>query len=103
MTRATRRLSLADLLLRLQRELFVRTRNGKEAWAKVIPGETRASAAIDLARSIVRRCERHVAGLGRDGSLPDGAPLRSLNRLADLLFVLARYEEGSFRSLHESD
>jgi cob(I)alamin adenosyltransferase len=131
--------SLADLLLRLQRELFVlgaELATGKEAWAKllpgetsvtdemvgaleelidfyterttmprefVIPGETRASAAIDLARAIVRRCERHVVGLTREGSLPDGAPLRYLNRLADLLFVVARYEEGSFRPLHGSD
>ena len=66
----------------------------------VIPGETRASAAIDLARSIVRRCERHVAGLTREGMLPDGEPLRYLNRLADLLFVLARHEEAGFRPLH---
>jgi cob(I)alamin adenosyltransferase len=131
--------ALADLLLRLQRELFVlgaELATGKDAWTKlspretkitddmvsaleelidsyvarttmpqefVIPGETRASAAIDLARAIVRRCERHVAGLTRGGSLPDDAPLRYLNRLADLLFVLARYEEGSFRPLHPTE
>ena len=131
--------SLADLLLRLQRELFVlgaELATGKDAWEKlvlgetkvgdemvvaleelidsyvertvmprefVVPGETRASAAIDLARSIVRRCERHVAGLTRDGALPDDTPLRYLNRLADLLFVLARYEEGSFRPLHAAE
>lgn len=128
--------ALADLLLRLQRELFIlgaELATGEDAWAKlvpgetrvtgemvdeleqlidfyterttmprefVIPGETRASAGIDLGRAIVRRCERHVAGLTRDGFLPDGAPLRYLNRLADLLFVLARYEEGAFRPLH---
>jgi cob(I)alamin adenosyltransferase len=68
----------------------------------VIPGETRASAAIDLARAIVRRCERHVAGMQRDELLPDGEPLRYLNRLADLLFVLARYEEAGFTPLHPS-
>src|SRR5947208_1211392 len=60
----------------------------------VIPGETRASAAIDLARAIVRRCERAVAGLTRENVLPDGEVLRYLNRLADLLFVLARFEES---------
>lgn len=127
---------LADLVLRLQRELFVlgaELATGKDAWGKlvpgetritdvmvsslegliddytartampqefVIPGETRASAALDLARSIVRRCERHVAGLTRAEALPDGAALRYVNRLADLLFVLARYEEGSFQPLH---
>jgi cob(I)alamin adenosyltransferase len=128
--------TLTDLLLRLQRELFVlgaELATSEDNWFKlkpaetlvtadmvttleeliddytgrtamprefVIPGETRASAAIDLARSIVRRCERHVAGLTRDGMLPDGEPLRYLNRLADLLFVLARHEEAGFRPLH---
>ena len=66
----------------------------------VVPGETRASAAIDLARAIVRRCERRVVALSREGLVPDGEVLRYLNRLADLLFVLARHEEAGFRPLH---
>ncbi len=35
-----------------------------------------------------------------EGLLPDGECLRYLNRLADLLFVLARYEEAGFTPLH---
>ena len=60
----------------------------------IIPGENPGSAAIDLARAIVRRTERRCVALARDKMLPDGEILRYLNRLADLLFVLARYDEG---------
>ena len=64
-----------------------------------MPGETPASAAIDLARAIVRRCERQAVRVFHDGLLSDGEVVRYLNRLADLLFVLARYEEAGFRPL----
>lgn len=67
----------------------------------IIPGENEGSAAIDLARAIVRRTERRCVALAREKMLPDGEILRYLNRLADLLFVLARYEEGGFTPLHE--
>ncbi|HVL33853.1 MAG TPA: cob(I)yrinic acid a,c-diamide adenosyltransferase [Actinomycetota bacterium] len=66
----------------------------------VIPGETAASAALDLARAIVRRCERRCVELARTEGLDDDV-LRYLNRLADLVFVLARYEERGFTPLHE--
>lgn len=65
----------------------------------VVPGETKVSAALDLARTIVRRCERQVVALAGAGALPDGECVRYLNRLADLLFVLARAEEGGFTPL----
>lgn len=68
----------------------------------VVPGETPVSAALDLARAIVRRCERLAARMMGEGLLPDGEVLRYLNRLSDLLFVLAREEEGGFRPLHPS-
>ena len=67
----------------------------------IIPGENQGSAALDLARAIVRRAERRCVALAREKMLPDGEVLRYLNRLADLLFVLARYEEGGFTPLHE--
>jgi cob(I)alamin adenosyltransferase len=37
--------------------------------------------------------------MDRGGLLADGEAVRYLNRLADLVFVLARYEEGDFRTL----
>ena len=67
----------------------------------VVPGESTASACLDLARTVVRRAERVVVGMDRAGILLDEQPLRYLNRLSDLLFVLARHEEGGFRALHE--
>jgi cob(I)alamin adenosyltransferase len=60
----------------------------------VIPGETLPGAALDLARTIVRRGERLAAKLYHDGTIGNLDVLRYLNRLSDLLFVLARYEEA---------
>ncbi|MEX2324883.1 MAG: cob(I)yrinic acid a,c-diamide adenosyltransferase [Nitriliruptoraceae bacterium] len=60
----------------------------------VVPGGNRASAALDVARTICRRAERHVVALHRSSPLPDDSPLRYLNRCADLLYVLAREVEG---------
>jgi cob(I)alamin adenosyltransferase len=59
----------------------------------VLPGETPGAAALDLARSILRRAERQAVGLlGRDGSGTE--VLRYLNRASDLLFACARFEEA---------
>ncbi len=60
----------------------------------IIPGETPAAAALDLARTIVRRGERLTARLLHEGEIGNRELLRYLNRLSDLLFVLARYEES---------
>jgi cob(I)alamin adenosyltransferase len=59
----------------------------------VVPGETPTSAALELARTILRRAERRAVGLGREGLLPGPYLLPYLNRLADLLWVLARAAE----------
>jgi cob(I)alamin adenosyltransferase len=121
---------LGDLLLRLQRELFVvgaelattpgardRQEDGvtrvsssmvegldsvlRETEAAielprefVVPGETRVSASLEVARTIVRRAERRtVAVAAADTALAAGQILPYLNRLADLLWVLARVAE----------
>jgi cob(I)alamin adenosyltransferase len=120
---------LGELLLRLQRELFVvgaelattpdamdRLEDGRtrvsaamirgiedlllelEATIQmpaefVVPGETPTSAAIELARTIVRRAERRAVTLRRDGLVPGEHLLPYLNRFADLLWVLARAAE----------
>ena len=60
----------------------------------IVPGANPASAAIDLARSIVRRAERAVVALERAGRAPNPAVRVYLNRLSDLLFVLARRQAG---------
>ena len=61
----------------------------------VLPGETPGSAGLDLARSIVRRAERQAVAMSRGGLVFDAEILRYLNRVSDLLFALARYEEAS--------
>jgi cob(I)alamin adenosyltransferase len=120
---------LADLLLEIQRELFVAAAElatqpaawdrqvegvsrvsagmveGLEARLRsleaaivmptefVVPGETVISAAIEVARTIVRRAERRAVTLGGEGLIPGPHLLPYLNRLADLLWVLARAAE----------
>lgn len=66
----------------------------------VIPGETAAGAALDLARAIVRRAERRAVALVNLKEI-DPVVVRYLNRLADLLFVLARHADAHFTPLHE--
>lgn len=61
----------------------------------ILPGESQASAGLDLARSIVRRAERQAVAMQREGQLPDDEVLRYINRLSDLFFVLARYVEAA--------
>jgi cob(I)alamin adenosyltransferase len=121
---------LGDLILRIQRELFVvgaelatnpdardrqqddTTRVSRsmvdamgetlaEAEAAielpkefVVPGETRVSAALELARTVTRRAERRVVTLAsEDPAIAQGNILSYLNRLADLLWILARQAE----------
>ncbi len=59
----------------------------------ILPGKTPAGAAIDFSRTIVRRAERNAVRLFQAKMIDNGEILRFLNRVADLLFVLARYEE----------
>lgn len=59
----------------------------------VVPGETRTSAALEVARTILRRAERRAVTLDRAGLVPGEHLLPYLNRLADLLWVLARAAE----------
>ena len=57
----------------------------------VLPGGNPLAAGLHVARTIVRRAERLVAGLRRsDPDTTNPETLRYLNRLSDLLFVLAR-------------
>ncbi len=62
--------------------------------AFIVPGANAASAAIDLARSIVRRAERNVVALERADRVVNPEVRRYLNRLSDLLFVVARWQAG---------
>jgi cob(I)alamin adenosyltransferase len=126
---------LPDLILRLQRELFVvgaelatapdaadRQKPGEtrvtaamvdgldavlaetEAAVElprefVVPGETRLSAYLEMARTTMRRAERRAVALRRAEPVGDDHLLAYLNRLADLLWILARAaEQGESRA-----
>ena len=56
----------------------------------VIPGGTRAAALLDVARTVVRRAERDTLSVAAPGSFV----VPYLNRLSDLLWALARAQEG---------
>ena len=59
----------------------------------ILPGGSPTSAAIDLARTIIRTAERRVVALDEQNKLTNPEVLRYMNRLGDLLFVLARYQD----------
>ena len=63
----------------------------------VLPGESRVAAALDVARTVVRRAERESVAAAHADWLPDSLVVPYLNRLADLVFTLARWQEGTFR------
>jgi cob(I)alamin adenosyltransferase len=61
----------------------------------VVPGANPASAALDVARSVIRRAERQVVSLEREAMRYVNPEVRRyLNRLSDLIFVLARWQAG---------
>ncbi|MBZ4394412.1 cob(I)yrinic acid a,c-diamide adenosyltransferase [Myxococcus faecalis] len=55
----------------------------------ILPGGTQAAAALHLARTVCRRAERRAVPLLREGTIPKDVVI-FLNRLSDLLFVMAR-------------
>ena len=74
-------------------DVIVELEKDKSLYPKdwVIPGGNMVAAALDLARTICRRAERHVAVL-KD---PNPEILRYLNRLSDFFWILARFTEAT--------
>ena len=65
----------------------------------VVPGESRLGALLDVARSVVRRAERSVVAAGyASGEAGHPHAVRVVNRLSDLLFVVARSADGKVRT-----
>ncbi|MDQ4127692.1 MAG: cob(I)yrinic acid a,c-diamide adenosyltransferase [Actinomycetota bacterium] len=58
----------------------------------IVPGESRPGALLDVARSVVRRAERSLVAAGYAKEHPPA--IRVVNRLSDLLFVVARNADG---------
>lgn len=60
----------------------------------IVPGANAVSAALDVARTAVRRAERRAVEMKDAGRTVSPDAVKYLNRLSDLLFVLARAEAG---------
>ena len=63
----------------------------------VVPGEQRTAALLDVARTVVRRAERSALAVAPEGS----HAIQYLNRLSDLLWTMARWQEGTSRITKE--
>lgn len=61
----------------------------------VVPGDTFTSSLLALSRTIIRRAERHIAGLIHQDLLENLEILRYVNRLSSLCYVLEIYESQS--------
>lgn len=62
-----------------------------KGWAT--PGATLSAAALDLSRTVCRRAERRVCVLQEAGELRNAEIVTYLNRLSDLLWLMARWVE----------
>ncbi|MCF7669843.1 MAG: cob(I)yrinic acid a,c-diamide adenosyltransferase [Verrucomicrobia bacterium] len=82
-----------DSVERIEKEITGLESGCKFPAGWVIPGACRASAAFDVARSVCRRAERRVSALCENNQVSNDNILRYLNRLSDLLWLLARREE----------
>jgi cob(I)alamin adenosyltransferase len=60
----------------------------------VVPGDTPSGAAMDVARTVIRRAERQAVALASAGGIGNPEIVRYLNRLSSLLFILARAEDA---------
>jgi cob(I)alamin adenosyltransferase len=67
----------------------------------VIPGGTPVSAALDVARTAIRRAERRVVALREAQGLGSDAVLRYINRASDLAFAMARFADEPDPQLFE--
>jgi cob(I)alamin adenosyltransferase len=75
----------------LEQAIDVRQADLPPLQAFILPGGTPLGALLHFARTVCRRAERAVVALARSQAV-DPVVLAYLNRLSDLLFVLARHE-----------
>ena len=84
--------AFAPALVRsLERQIDKRQAQMEPLRAFILPGGSPVGSFLHLARGVCRRAERSIVALSRDEPL-DPVLLAYVNRLSDLLFVLARYE-----------
>ena len=81
------------MLIELDAQLVTAEENVEMPREFIVPGASRLSAALELSRTVVRRAERRVISLDHQRLVPGAWLMPYLNRLADLLWVLARLAE----------
>jgi cob(I)alamin adenosyltransferase len=81
----------ADMVQALERRIDDLSQRFEMPAQFVLPGQDPLSAALDVARTVVRRAERLVVG---SGPAPQSLVGPYLNRLSDLLWTMARWQEG---------
>jgi len=67
----------------------------------VVPGGNQLAAALDHARTVIRRAERRAVTHCREAGIGDSHAVPYLNRLADYVYMLARAAEGTWVSSRE--
>ena len=87
-------LATSDMVDALERRIDEETARHPLANEFIVPGANPLSAALDVARVACRRAERRAVELGERGHALNPETIRYLNRLSDLLFVLARSAGG---------
>jgi cob(I)alamin adenosyltransferase len=87
---AQKSLVTGEMVTRLETEIDALSREIEMPKEFVVPGENQLSAALDVARTVIRRAERIAVGYPLEGSLV----VSYLNRLSDLVWTMARWAEG---------
>ncbi len=67
----------------------------------VIPGGTQLSAQLDVARTTIRRAERHITALNESGELASETVVHFVNRASDYAYALARFADEAEPALFE--
>lgn len=80
----------------LEKEIDSRQAKMEPLRAFILPGGSPLGSFVHLARAVCRRAERSIVALARDEPV-DAVLLAYINRLSDLLFVLARYQNQKAR------
>jgi cob(I)alamin adenosyltransferase len=87
---AEKSLVTAEMVTRLEHEIDALSSEIEMPKEFVVPGENQISAALDVARTVIRRAERYASGYPLENSYVIGY----LNRLSDLAWTMARWAEG---------
>lgn len=87
---ADKTLVTSEMIERLEHEIDALSEEIEMPNEFVVPGENQLSAALDVARTVIRRAERIAVGYQLEGSSVVGY----LNRLSDLAWTMARWAEG---------